>query len=267
MKQIFLLVFLALELMSATIQTPIVAVDEEAKSVTIEIEKIDLGVSGFVVQNVADAHTSILNNVVVTSFDPSTKRATLALKEFNMLKNNSLPVGKWRPKVGDMVELAFGYSRALLIAPNEEIYYRIAKSVNVHWIHPDLFATILSFHGHPTPLKSDFATFGVTASAGLLFLYLQQKVYTVDMQSFKILSIAAAPLVQESIKLPFYSRVEEIEANWFGEGSDELEEYEPHYYELLIEHNKKNSAFYNAIKSGDAKFHYLLEEFDIEEKK
>lgn len=267
MKQIFLLAFLALELMSAIIQTPIVAIDEEAKNVTIEIEKIDVGVSGFVVQNVSNEHSSILNNVVVTAFDPVSKRATLVLREFDMLQNNALPVGKWKPKVGDSVELAFGYSRALLIAPNETIYYRIAKSVNVHWIHPDLFATILSFHGHPTPLKSDFASFGVTASVGLVFFYLQGKVYTVDIQSFKILSISDAPLMQESLKLPFYSRVEEIEANWFGEGSDELEEYEPHYFELLVEYNAHNRAFYETIKSGDKAFHYLLDEFDLKEKR
>ena len=266
MKQILLLTFLLLELFSATIKTPVVSVDDEKETLTIEIDKIDLGVSGFVVHNIASEHTSILKNVVVVAFDAQTKRATLKMEDFNALQNNSLPSGKWKVKVGDSVELAFGYSRALLIAPSEEIYYRISRSVNVQWIHPDLFATILSFHGHPTPLKEDFEAMGISSSAGLLFVYLEKKVYTVDMHSFKILSIADAPLEQESAKLPFYSRVDKIEANWFGEGSDELEEYEPHYYELLVEHNKKNRAFYEVIKNGDVKYHSLLEEFDLEEK-
>lgn len=266
MKQILLLMILTLELLSAVIKTPVVGVDYDEETLTIEIEKIDIGVSGFVVRKIAPEHTSIVQNVEVISFDAQKKIATLKMKEFNALKNNSLPEGKWKIEVGDSVELAFGYSRALLIAPNEEIYYRISQSVNVSWIHPDLFATILSFHGHPTPLYEDFKAMGISSSVGLLFLYLEQKVYTVDIHSFKILSIADAPLEQESVKLPFYSRVEKIEANWFGEGSDELEAYEPYYYELLVEHNEKNRALYEVIKNGDAKFHSLLEEFDLEEK-
>lgn len=266
MKQILLLTFFVLELLSATIKTPVVSVDYEEETLNVSVDKIDLGVSGFVIHNINSEHTSIMKNVVVINFDAQKKIATLKMQDFNALQNNSLPTGKWEVKVGDTVELAFAYSRALLIAPSEEIYYRISRSVNVQWIHPDLFATILSFNGHPTPLKEDFEDMAISSSVGLLFIYLEKKVYTVDMHSFKILSISDAPLVQESTKLPFYSRVDEIEANWFGEGSDELEEYEPHYYELLVAYNKKNSAFYKVIKNGDAKFHWLLEEFDIEEK-
>jgi len=266
MKQILILTFFALELLSAIIKTPVLTVDHEQERVTIEIDRIDEGVSGFVVRSISPEHTSIIKNVVVIAFDPQKKIATLKMEDFNGLKNNALPEGKWEVAVGDSVELAFGYSRALLVAPSEEIYYRISRSVNVEWIHPDLFATVLSFHGHPTPLKEDFEAMGIASSIGLLFLYLQQKVYTVDIHSFKILSITDAPLEQESVKLPFYSRVDKIEANWFGRGSSELEEYEPHYYELLIEHNNKNRAFYETIKGGDVKFHYLLKEFDLEEK-
>ena len=266
MKQILLLIFLTLELLSSTIKTTVTSVDNEQETLQIKIDKIDIGVSGFVVRSIAPEHSSILKNVVVSAFDADKKIATLKMQEFNALQNNALPSGKWEVQVGDNVELAFGYSRALLIAPTEEIYYRISRSVNVQWVHPDLFATLLSFNGHPTPLKEDFEDMAISSSVGLLFVYIEKKVFTVDIHSFKILSIADAPLVQEGLKLPFYCRVEKIEANWFGEGSDDLEEYEPHYYELLIENNSKNSALYNIIKSGDAKFHSLLKKFDIEEK-
>jgi hypothetical protein len=254
-----------LELFAGTMKTPIVSIDKENETLTVSIKKIDLGVSGFAVHKIAENHTSILKNVVVVGFDADKELATLKMMEFNTLRNNALPSGKWELQVGDMVELAFGYSRALLLAPSEEIYHQVTKSVRVQWIHPDLFATVLSFRGHPTPLKEDFEAMGIASSTGLLFVYLDKKVYTVDMQSFKILNIAEAPLTQDSVKLPFYSRVEQIEANWFGEGSDELEEYGPHYYELLVDYNKKNRAFYNVIESGDAKYHYLLEEFELEE--
>ena len=103
----------------------------------------------------------------------------------------------------------------------------------------------------------------IASSVGLLFIYLDKKLYTVDIKTFHILNISDAPLTQDSVKLPFYSRVEKIEANWFGEGSNELEDYEPHYYELLVEYNKENRELYEIIKNGDDKLHYLLDNFEI----
>lgn len=266
MKQILIVLLFVFELFGATMQTPLLSVDEESQTLTAEINKIDVGVSGFLIHKIADEHASILKNVVVVAFDAESKIATLKMSPFNALRNNALPSGKWKPQKGDIVELAFGYSRALLIAPSEEIYHQISKSVRVQWVHPDIFATLLSFHGHPTPLRSDFEAMGVTASVGLLFVYLNKKVYTVDIHSFKILSISDAPLAQDSVVLPFYSRVEEIEANWFGEGSDELESYEPHYYELLVKNNKANKKLYEIIKGGDVELHHLLDEFELGEK-
>jgi hypothetical protein len=148
-------------------------------------------------------------------------------------------------KVGDTALLAFGYTRALLIAPSEEIYHRITTSTkDLQWIHPDLFATMLSLSGHPTPLREDFLNLNVSMSVGLVFIYLDKKIFTLDSRSFKILNISEAPLIQKSAQLPFYTRVEKIESNWWGEGSDELEAYEPHYYQLMLEANPDNQELH-----------------------
>jgi len=263
MKHIFLSLLLVFNLVAAVIKAPILSVDSEKSQATIKLERVDVGVSGFLVHTIAQNHTSILRNVHVISYDKTSKIATLQMSKFNALQNNALPTGKWEPQVGDSVELAFGYSRALLIAPSEEIYHQITKSVKVQWVHVDIFATILSYRGHPTPLKEDFLAMNIASSVGLLFIYLDKKLYTIDIQSFVILNISDAPLVQDSVRLPFYSRIETIEANWWGEGSDELEDYEPHYYELLVAFNKKNSKLYEIIKAGDTKNHFLLENFEL----
>lgn len=265
MKYIILTILLVLNLSALVIKAPLLSVDNKTGIATIEVKKVDIGVSGFLVHKISPNHSSILNNVTVVKYDKASKIATLKLSEFNALRNNSLPSGKWKATVGDSVELAFGYSRALLIAPSEEIYHQITKAVKVQWVHADIFATILSYRGHPTPLKADFEAMNNATSTGLLFVYLDQKLYTVDMKSFKILSISDAPLKQDSVQLPFYSRVEHIEANWWGEGSDELKDYEPHYYELLVEYNKHNKELYNIIRDGDEKNHYLLDKFEIGE--
>ena len=263
MKYIFLLLLALFELNAGVVKSPIVTLDSDENIATIKINKIDVGMSGFIVHEIAPDHTSILKNVVVKSYDKTTQIAILKMSDYTGLRNNALPTGNWSVVVGDTAVFAFGYSRALLIAPSEEIYHQVSKSIKIQWIHPDIFATILSFKGHPTPLKEDFEAMSDASSVGLVFIYLNKKLFMLDIKSFKILTINDAPLVQDSVKLPFYTRIEEIDANWWGEGSDELESYEPHYYELLVAFNKKDENLYEIIKNGDEKLHYLLDDFEI----
>lgn len=266
MRYIFLIVALFYSLHAALLHTTLVSVSQDAEHATVKVKKIDVGMSGFILKHISKNHSTILSNAVVVAFDKENATATLRLSEYDGLKNNSLPSGKWKAAVGDEAIFAFGYNRALLIAPNEAIYHKITKHVKIEWIHPDLFATTLSYRGHPTPLKEDFDNFSSVASAGLLFIYLDQKVYTIDMKSFAILNISDAPFEQKTLKLPFYSRVEKIDANWFGEGSDELSVYEPYYYGLLVKYNKHNKELYTILKAQGEKYKNLLEQFEIEDK-
>lgn len=265
MKYIFLLLLVLSQLVAGIVKVPVVTVDNDKEIATINVPKIDVGMSGFIVHHLTDEHTSILKSVVVQSFDEASQSATLKMSDFDGLRNNALPTGQWSVQEGDSVVLAFGYSRAILIAPSEEIYYRITKSVSIQWLHPDIFATILSFNGHPTPLKSDFENMSNATSTGLIFIYLNERLYTVDAKSFVILNITDAKLTQDSMKLPFYSRVDEIDEAWFGEGNDPLEDYEPHYYKLLVDHNAKNKQLYEIVKNGDEKLQFLINEFKIGE--
>ena len=264
----FLLLFLSLYFIgfASMVSQPIVGVDGD--TATIKIDNIDVGMSGFIVKHIDSEHSIILKNAVVSGFDKETKTATLSMSDYDALKQNSLPNGKWDVAVGDEAVLAFGYSRALLIAPNEEIYHRITKALpTLEWVHPDLFATVLSFNGHPTPLKEDFYNMCSVSSVGLLYFYIHENLFTLDCKSMTILQITDAPLKQESLQLPFYSRVEKINANWFGEGSDELEAYDPYYYELLVETNPKNKQLYDLIKNKEQNLTSLLNEFDIKDEK
>ncbi|OHE20911.1 MAG: hypothetical protein A2540_01945 [Sulfurimonas sp. RIFOXYD2_FULL_37_8] len=268
MKQLFLLFVIALELFGAAVKSPVVGIDEDAAEVTIKVENVEVGVSGFIVHEIDKDHTIILKNAVVKSYDKNSKIAKVAVSEFNALSNSALPNGKWKVKIGDTAVLAFGYTRGILIAPNEDIYYRITKNSKLQWVHPDLFATTLSYNSHPTPLRSDFDEISTKSSIGLLFIYLDGKVFTLDAKSFKILTITEAKLEQKEVNLPFYTRVPEIDSSWwkfFDKGNEELEEYEPHYYSLLAEANPQDKALYEIIKNGGDKVRDLLKEFKIKE--
>ena len=265
MEYILVLILLALELFSSVVKSQVVSVDHDKNIVTIEIEKIDVGMSGFIVHQFAKNHSSILKNVKVESYDKDTKIATLRMSKYDDLSQSAIPRGLWKVQVGDTAVLAFGYSRAVLIAPNADVYHRITRSTpSLQWVHPDIFASILSYNGHPTPLKKDFDRMSISTTIGLYFFYLDKKLFTIDARSFKILNISDALLEQNDIKLPFYSRVDKISEAWWGEGSDPLEDYEPHYYELLVTHNKEDKKLLEIIKNGDEKLQFLVKEFIIE---
>lgn len=240
-KHIILFFIFTLSLLAGVIKTPILSVDNVNNIVTIKVKRIDIGVSGFLVHRLSQRTSSILKSLEVIHYNEATQIATLKMLKFDSLAQNALPTGNWNVEVGDIAILAYGYTRALLIAPNEEIYYRVTKSTSqVHWLHPDIFTTILSFNGHPTPLKSDFEEMSNATSVGLIFFYINQKLFTVDAQSMKVINISDAQLKQTKIQLPFYSRINEIDAAWWGEGSSKLESYEPYYCKLLIENNPSN---------------------------
>ncbi|MBN2782717.1 MAG: plasminogen-binding N-terminal domain-containing protein, partial [Campylobacterales bacterium] len=227
------------QIFAGIIQTPVKSVNLTNKTITIDISNVDVGMSGFIIHKISNDKEMILKNVVVSSFDATNGLATLSMSDYEDLKNQALPRGRWSVDIGDTVVLAFGYNRALLIAPNEDIYHRISKAVNVQWIHPDIFATILSLNAHPTPLKEDFSDVSSTASIGLIYFYIKEKFYTVDANSFKVLSISSAPLGDKVTNLPFYTRLGKIENNWwnFGEGTDQLEDYNSYYKALLLKYN------------------------------
>jgi len=259
-----LVLLLPLFVFAKPMSSPLLSVTDE--SATAKTPKLQVGVSGFVVRHFNDEHTSIIASATVTAFDDAGSIATISLRPYDGLRQNSLPNGTWTAQVGDELVMAFGYARALLIAPNESIYHNITSRVkSIDWQHPDGFATTLSYAGHPTPLVSDFNNFCTATASGLLYVYTNKTLFTLDCKSMKLLQITPAPFKEKETKLPFYSRVDEIRAAWWGEGSNELESYEPFYLELIIEHNQYNQDLYTLVKNSDITTKEdLLDEFDFD---
>ena len=240
MKKIFILLMLVVQLFANAVTIPLLSVNNDEDKVTIKLPNVDIGLSGVIVHNINANHRVILKNAEVISYDKVTQIATLKLFPFEEFKNKALPKSRFKVSKKDSVILALNYKRAMLIAPTEAIYSKITRNVKLDWVDSDYFAVLLSTHGHPTPLIEDFRAMRENYAVGLFIIYLDGKLYTLDAQSFKVLSMSDAPFDSEAkkgVKLPFYSDVKEIEANWFGAGSEKLKAYAPYYKKLLKEYN------------------------------
>ena len=219
-KLFFFLAFFSFSLWASELHLTLQNVSADGESAQVKTARVEPGVSGFVVRHFTKEHSAIIANAVVSAYDDTTGVLDVALSAYTGLRQNSLPKGEWTPAPGDELILAFAYGRGVLIAPTREIYRKLTDRITtVDWMHPDTLATYLSYEGHPTPLKKDLAGFCNVATTGLLFIYLDDSLLTLDCQSLSVLQISKGDLTYEHPQLPFYSRVEKIEANWFGAGS------------------------------------------------
>jgi hypothetical protein len=226
-------------LMAQTISGPLISVDEE--HATVSLEQAQKGLSGVIVRHFDEAHTAIIANATVTAYDASSKNAELALTAYTGLQQNTLPYGEWVPQKGDQALIAPDYSRALLIAPDGIVYDRIRAAFrSVTWVHPDRFAAYLSRSGHPSPTQEDFSGFCTDNAVGLLYIYLESSLFTLDCKSLNLLQVAHAPTVYEKISLPFFTRVENIREALWGTGSSPMEQYAPYYLALMEEYNEES---------------------------
>ncbi len=266
MIRLFLFILLTLFslLDAAELHLSLDSISDNGKRASVSTARVEPGVSGFVVRHFTPEHSAIIANAVAENYDSTSHTLTVNLSEYTGLRQNSLPKGNWKPRAGDELILAFAYSRGTLIAPTRQIYRQITDQVKtVDWMHPDTLATYLSFRGHPSPLKEDLAGFCTVATTGLLFFYIGDALVTADCQSLSVLQISKAGLAYDHPQVPFYTRVEEIDANWFGEGSDPIEDYDAYYLGLLVENNPRSKKLYDFVQSLPSANRELLHEFDL----
>jgi len=247
LRLLLLSFFMSITLFGTMIKAPVF--DVNGSRASIKIDQIQEGVSGFLVRHFNDDHSAIIANIMVVGFDPERAMATLEFSPYNGLKQNALPNGKYTPKDGDEAQLAFAYNRAFLIAPNKEVYHDVvSRAPGIDWIHPDTFATTLSYLGHPTPLADDMQKYCNVSTIGLLYIYAADTLFTLDCKSLNVLQITTVQNDYKAVKLPFYSRIDTIREAWWGEGSEVLEKYDPYYMGIIKKHNKNNRLFKEFIK-------------------
>ncbi len=265
MMRIWLLTLITFGALSASpISTPLLDVQDGRAAVTAK--HLQTGMSGFIVRQLDATHNTIIANAVVEQVNPANNRAILRLSEYDGIRQDSLPSGNWTPRASDTAVLAYDYSRALLIAPNDDAYDTIAKGLPmIEWVHPDNFAAYLSREGHPTPTTEDFHRYCTANSVGLLYVQSANTLFTLDCKSFTLLQHAPSVASSEQGMTPFYSRIPTIRAAWFGEGSSRMDNYEEHYLEEIALNNSKNRELYELYKAKFSDKSALLRNFDLKE--
>ena len=159
----------------------------------------------------------------------------IAFRVFDALKQPNLPTPNIAPRAGDKVILNYLYDRGLIIAPNFKTYENIVKKhPKIEWMHPDLFAAELSKSNNPAPTKEDFKNFCNRYAVGILYFAIKNRGYFVDCYSLKSVESENITVDRTKIKLPFYSRLKEIESGWFSfYGASEIKDYDNYYTNLL----------------------------------
>ena len=232
---------------------------------------VQKGVSGYIVHHINADHQVIIANITVDSYNKDENEAVAKIVNGDILKQNALPHTTFEPQVGDEILVASDYSRALLLAPNETIYYHLTKAIsNLEWIHPDKFAAFLSYIGHPTPQNEDIQYFCQMASVGLLYVYAENTLFTLDCKSLIALQSTSAPFTREKDQLPFYSRIENISKSWWGlslfdTGNSEMLTYDYHYLHI-IENSTPDMNISTQLSNAEEKLNKIVTQREKEKK-
>lgn len=211
-------------------QTPLIKTDNGYGEI-LDSGDIIVGSSGVVMHTFKNGESSIIARAVVT--EKSTGMAKIRFEVYSGLTQDALPVPGIIPAIGDKVILNFLYDRAIIVAPNEEVYKQIISAFpNIKFIHPDIAASYLNEIHKPNPSRDDFREICSQNAAGLIFIALDAKGVFADCGSFGILKEFQTGEISD-YQTPFYSRIETIKPVFWKWESGYMSDYTYHYKFLL----------------------------------
>ncbi|NQY21058.1 MAG: plasminogen-binding N-terminal domain-containing protein [Campylobacteraceae bacterium] len=188
----------------------------DVKNDTAKISKGNLviGQSGVINHFTLNNRSIILANAqVINSYSDY---SLIRIREFNDLKQNSIPNAKKEVSNNDTFILNFLYSSSLLITPNQESFVKVRNMFpNHNFIHSDILASFLKLEKEPYPEKELMQKFALRENIGTVFYVLDNKVYVIDSKSYKKVLEKELAYSKTLTQLPFYTRVEKIEKGTF----------------------------------------------------
>lgn len=182
---------------------------------TIDVGNLIIGQTGIVVHIFNNDKRLIVSNAKVIS--SSANSSVIEFFEFNDLEQNAIPTSNRVVANNDILILNYMYNSSLLIAPELDAFQSVRDSFKSNnFIHSDIFAAKLKVDNIPYPTKEDIQKFAIEQNLGTIFMVIENKVFVIDTKTFTILQSYAINYDNSAeVKMPFYTRVEEIEDTIF----------------------------------------------------
>jgi len=180
---------------------------------TITVNKGDLrpGQSA-VIEHIYDQDKSM---IVASAYvvDSNETSSTMKIMPFLDIKQNAIPTANRGVEDGDIAIINYLYNASLIIAPSQDAFKQTRdKYPDINFIHSDVFGARLKIDEEPLPSKQTIQEFAMTQNLGTVFFILGSQLYIVDSRTFTILDQETITYnFTEDEKMPFYTRVENIE--------------------------------------------------------
>ncbi len=202
------------------------------KIATLQKTTLKIGQSGVIIHKYNDTHSLIIANATVIK--NKNDKTTLLIFNNKMLKQDAIPTSKLIPQNGDIFIANHLYTSSLLITPNYE------SSQNIHnlypkqnFLNPDILASYLKIISTPIPSQKDIQAFCKKNDIGTIFIVINNKFYILDTYSFKKLHMSNINITDSSTQKPFFTKVTNIETEFFDFGDEEIKDYNKFYSKLL----------------------------------
>lgn len=197
----------------------------------INITNLNEGHTGVIIKEI-DGNTLITKIAQVIKSDE--KSSTIEFLDDNILPQDAIPTTKLVPQNGDKFILNHLYKTSLLIVPNLQAKNSVKKLYpNQNFLSEDFFAAHLKILKQPIPEKETISNFAQSQQIGTIFFVIKNKLYIVDSITFKTIDTISLNYNDDSIQVPFLTKIENIDQGLLDFGDDEIEDYNTYYLKLL----------------------------------
>ena len=194
-------------------------------------DDIVIGSSGIVTHTFEQGTSSIVARVDVIKKDGD--KATIRFDIYKLSTQGAFPKPGVLPEIGDKVTLNFLYERALIVAPNYDVYKEVTTHFkDMQWVHPDLVAMYLAKEYRPNPDREIFQSVCALNSTSLIFFALDNSGYFVDCNNFKTVKEIKTGQAKK-VQVPFYTRISEINTHWLVWSGKDITNYNSYYRRLI----------------------------------
>jgi len=202
-------IFLTADGLPTAIETTIDSIQGKGATLSKTVPK---GRSGIVVHSYGNGLFAITHTAVSLGGGKAT------LGKYRALRHDSLPTVQTPPQGGDRVIFGNLYDNVLLIAPDEQSYTQVTKSMPTRvWIHPDIYAYYLIRNEEERISLKNLRGFALENQVGLVALIARDGIRVLDPISGVYLRKLPLNIQISQAQSPFYARFDQIETNLFSQ--------------------------------------------------